>query len=106
MQTPTDPVKNGTYGRFRYIPSKNAYVVVNGVKQNVFFYRLTKRADAPIPKHFLTALKGKDPAVVAWVAGEVARWPKAKAEPALKDGLKMQNGAAAEAIKQALEGLK
>ncbi|MHC4915505.1 MAG: Kelch domain-containing protein [Planctomycetota bacterium] len=104
--TPAAPVKNGTYGRWRYIPSKNAYVVVSGVKQNVFFYRLTKREDAPIPKRFAAALKGKDPAVVAWVAGEVAKWPKAKAEPALKDGLKTQSGEAAEAIRKALASLK
>ncbi len=105
--TPAAPVKNGTYGRWRYIPSKNAYVVVSGVKQNVFFYRLTKRAEAPIPRRFVETLKsGKDAAVVAWVAGQIAKWPKAKAEPALKDGLKTQTGEAAEAVRKALSGLK
>jgi len=29
----------GTYGRFRYIPSKNAFVVVNGVEENVFILK-------------------------------------------------------------------
>lgn len=31
---------NGTYGRFRYIPSKNVFVVVNSIDQNVFFYKI------------------------------------------------------------------
>ncbi len=35
----------GTFGRFRYVPSKNLFVLYNAVKQNVFIYRLT--ADQP-----------------------------------------------------------
>jgi hypothetical protein len=31
---------NGTYGRFRYVPSLNVFVVVSGVSENVFVYRL------------------------------------------------------------------
>ncbi|VAW40531.1 hypothetical protein MNBD_GAMMA01-2009 [hydrothermal vent metagenome] len=31
---------NGTFGRFRYIPSKNVYIVVNRTTENVYFYRL------------------------------------------------------------------
>jgi len=38
---PTAPNETGTYGRFRYIPSKNAFVVVNSVNQNVFIYKLS-----------------------------------------------------------------
>ncbi len=30
----------GTYGRFRYIPSKNAYILVNKTTENVYFYKL------------------------------------------------------------------
>ena len=41
-----------------------------------------------------------------WEKVEAAKWPKAKAEPVLKDGLKTQRGAAAEAIKKALAGLE
>jgi hypothetical protein len=37
---PTAATKNGTYGRFRYMPSKNAYIVVNSVYENVFIYKL------------------------------------------------------------------
>jgi hypothetical protein len=32
---------SGTYGRFRYIPSKNAFIVVNSTFENVFFYKLS-----------------------------------------------------------------
>lgn len=39
--TPTDPAERGTYGRFRYLPARNAYVLVNGVDDNVFFYKLS-----------------------------------------------------------------
>jgi hypothetical protein len=39
--TPTAPNSNNTYGRFRYVPSKNVYIVVNDVAENVFIGRLT-----------------------------------------------------------------
>ena len=29
----------GTYGRFRYMPEYDAYIVVNGLRDNVFLYR-------------------------------------------------------------------
>lgn len=38
---PPKPTRWGTYGRFRYVPSRNLFVVVNSVDQNVFVYRLT-----------------------------------------------------------------
>ena len=86
--TPTAACANGTYGRFRYIPSKNAYVVVNDVKQNVFIGRLSDRAAEPVPRRFAEALRtARDARLVRWVAGEVARWPKEKAGPVLKEAL-------------------
>lgn len=39
--TPTTSNENGTFGRFRYIPSKNAYIVVNKTNENVYFFRLS-----------------------------------------------------------------
>jgi hypothetical protein len=39
--TPTAPNTNGTYGRFRYIPAKNVFVVVNSIDENVYFYKLS-----------------------------------------------------------------
>jgi len=37
---PTAGQQYGTYGRFRYIASMNAYIALNDVTQNVYFYRL------------------------------------------------------------------
>lgn len=39
--TPPSVGPNGTYGRFRYIPSKNIFVIVNSTGENVYFYKLT-----------------------------------------------------------------
>lgn len=41
---PTDADQRGTFGRFQYMPDWNAYVVVNNVDQNVYFYRLSDNA--------------------------------------------------------------
>lgn len=38
---PTDPSRWGTYGRFRYMPEWNAYVLVNDTRQSVYFYKLS-----------------------------------------------------------------
>lgn len=43
---PTAPNETGTYGRFRYIPSKNVFVLVNRTDENVYFYKLNKEAGA------------------------------------------------------------
>jgi len=43
--TPTSAEARGTYGRFRYIPSKNAFVVVNRTNENVYFYKLPAGSD-------------------------------------------------------------
>jgi hypothetical protein len=37
---PGEPTHTGTHGRFRYIPSKNLFIVVNQVNSNVFLYKL------------------------------------------------------------------
>ena len=42
---PGPPDQWGTFGRFRYVPSRNLFILYNAVKQNVFIYRLT--ADRP-----------------------------------------------------------
>ncbi len=43
--TPGPPDQWGTFGRFRYVPSRNIFILYNAVNQNVFLYRLT--ADRP-----------------------------------------------------------
>ena len=42
--TPTAPNGNGTFGRFRYMPSRNAFIVVNGADDDVFIYKLAAGA--------------------------------------------------------------
>ncbi|MES2356112.1 MAG: hypothetical protein V4568_17245 [Pseudomonadota bacterium] len=51
-EAPSAPVQQGTYGRFQYIPSKNAVIVVNGVADNVYIYKLpgTPVASRSYPK--------------------------------------------------------
>lgn len=39
--TPTQPPEKGTYGRFRYIPSRNAYIVINNIDENVYIYKFS-----------------------------------------------------------------
>jgi hypothetical protein len=42
---PGPPAQWGTFGRFRYVPSMNLFILCNAVNQNVYLYRLT--ADQP-----------------------------------------------------------
>jgi hypothetical protein len=44
---PGPPSKNYTFGRFRYVPDYNVFVVVNHVDSNVFLYKLTDAPSAP-----------------------------------------------------------
>jgi hypothetical protein len=36
---PGRPLATGTYGRFRYVPRLDLFVLMNGVKRNVFVFR-------------------------------------------------------------------
>lgn len=38
---PLSQVRRGTFGRWRYIPEYNVFILVNGVRSNVFFYKNT-----------------------------------------------------------------
>lgn len=40
--TPSKAAGNGTFGRFRYAPKRDVFVVVNSITENVFIYRLPK----------------------------------------------------------------
>jgi MYXO-CTERM domain-containing protein len=46
--TPPAPVPAGTFGRFRFMPGRNAYVVANKTSDNVFFYKLTSGGGTPV----------------------------------------------------------
>lgn len=41
---PGPPSRTGTYGRFRYVESIDAFILVNAADQNVYLYRLPARA--------------------------------------------------------------
>ncbi|HZF26871.1 MAG TPA: hypothetical protein VEZ88_11470 [Steroidobacteraceae bacterium] len=45
--SPGTPASNGTFGRFRYMPAYNAYIVVNRTNANVFAYKLSNGAGVP-----------------------------------------------------------
>jgi hypothetical protein len=45
---PANPT--GTYGRFRYVPGHDAFVLVNRADQNVFIYRPARRSIPIIPR--------------------------------------------------------
>lgn len=46
---PQITAEGGVYGRFQYIPSKNAFIAVNAADQNVYFYRLSAATGSPPP---------------------------------------------------------
>ena len=46
---PTAAAGTGTYGRFRYVPAYNAFIVVNSVSDDVYIYKLTAGAGQPLP---------------------------------------------------------
>ena len=52
---PTAPNANGTYGRWRYVPSANAFIVVNRINEPVFMYKLSSGSGTPQPSVNLTA---------------------------------------------------
>ncbi|MBI1892595.1 MAG: hypothetical protein HYS14_00550 [Candidatus Rokubacteria bacterium] len=63
---PTPQQPNGTWGRWRYVPSRQVFIGVNGIDQNVFIYR-------PDPPPAPTALTAPPPGQIAiptrtWVA--------------------------------------
>ncbi len=37
---PGPQLNNGTFGRFRYVPSLGAFILANGIDSNVFFYKV------------------------------------------------------------------
>ena len=44
---PLASTTKGTYGRWQYIPSKNVYIAVNSVYNNVFFYKFSSGGGTP-----------------------------------------------------------
>ena len=44
---PTPAPHQGTFGRWQYIPSKNAFIVVNSIDENVWIYKLSQGGTPP-----------------------------------------------------------
>jgi hypothetical protein len=44
---PSATASGGVYGRWRYVPDCNAFVFVNAIDQNVYFYKLTTGGGTP-----------------------------------------------------------
>jgi hypothetical protein len=67
---PTSKEPNGTYGRFRYIPSKNVFIAVNRTSENVYLFRLTSGTGASIPMLNLsaspTSITAGDSSTLSW----------------------------------------
>lgn len=106
---PTPPCSTGTYGRFRYVPRYNVYILVNSTKTNVFFYRLSDRKTAPIPPRFIKILNfSSDETLLRYVAKETAKWPAKTAKPILENAFKAQkkNKTLLKIIKETLATLK
>ncbi|MDD5033879.1 MAG: hypothetical protein PHE55_03905, partial [Methylococcaceae bacterium] len=45
---PTAAAVNGTHNRFQYIPSKNAFIVVNSIDENVYVFKLPASSLKPV----------------------------------------------------------
>jgi Fibronectin type III domain len=47
--TPTAPTHTGSHSRWRYISSKNIFIIVNSIDQNVYAYKLSSGTGTPTP---------------------------------------------------------
>lgn len=74
--TPTSPNSRGTYGRWRYVPSVNAFVVVNRTNENVYFYKLNNAPPVVNPSVTFTADSTSLPAG----GSTTLRWSAANAD--------------------------
>jgi hypothetical protein len=86
---PQGPGPNGTYGRWRYVPALDAFIVVSGVNQPVYLYRLPDSdvevpAVAPVDSAHLTL--SPDPSVVAAGGYATLNWSSASVDSCTASG--------------------
>lgn len=55
--SPTSPTRVGVFGRFQYIPSRNAFVLVNEIYDSVFIYKLSQSTALDLPSSPPTSLR-------------------------------------------------
>jgi len=81
--TPSARNSNGTYSRFRYAPSVNAYVVINSTTDSVYMYRLSDGATVPVPPSVnLTA----NPAAITAGQSATLSWSSSGADSCAASG--------------------
>jgi len=68
---------NGTFGRFRYVPSKDVFIVANQTDNNVFFYKM-KSSPPPAPAAPTVALSAA-PSSISSGQASVLSWSSANA---------------------------
>ncbi len=73
---PGQRADNGSFGRFRYMPRYNAYIVVNSINANVFVYKLTASSGVVTPTVNLAA----DPTTVQTQGSTQLTWSTADAD--------------------------
>jgi MYXO-CTERM domain-containing protein len=79
---------NGTFGRFRYVPSVNAFVSVNSIDENVFFFKHGEGTGMPLPDAGMRIDGGgrDGGAIAGGDAGTTARRDAASGDPGDADG--------------------
>jgi hypothetical protein len=60
---PAHALQTGTYGRFRYVPDDNVFILANGVDSSVYFYKHGVGAGLPVPGK-IAAPRGPKPVSV------------------------------------------
>ncbi len=69
---PPEPAGTGTFGRFQYVPSKDEFVLVNDINQDVYLYKPdftgnVNETTAPLPAPSPTATPSATPSPIATV---------------------------------------
>ena len=69
---PTASSSTGTYGRWRFVPSRNIFVLVNSANDNVYIYKLSTQTVPPVG--FGSTLNMGEPIVEPNVLSIGIRW--------------------------------
>ncbi len=81
---PSAPAEKGTYGRFRYIPDKNIFILTNKVTENTFFYKLSEGNGIALPYPQLDF--DAEPLAVPAGGNVLLVWESNDADSCLADG--------------------
>jgi hypothetical protein len=79
-------VANGTFGRFRYSPSLNIFVVCNSVDANCYTLRLTSGSTPPPPSTVPTVTLSANPSAIAAGGASTLTWNSTNATSCTASG--------------------